>query len=59
MKKAIIDLDDVLSLDAFLNMLNYFNNSNYKYSDIKSYYVEEILPKERLIEYKDFFIKNN
>lgn len=59
MKKAIIDLDDVLSLNAFLNMLNAFNNSNYKYEDIGCYYVEEILPPDKLNKYKDFFIKNN
>ena len=30
-KNAIIDLDDVLALDGFLNMVNAFNNSNYTY----------------------------
>ena len=59
MKKAIVDLDDVLAIDGFLNMLNDFNKSNYTYSDIKGYYVEEILPKEKQEEFKKFFREHN
>ena len=59
MKKAIIDLDDVLSLDGFLNMLNDFNNSNYTYEETKGYYVEEILPKEKQLEFFKFFMNGN
>jgi 5'(3')-deoxyribonucleotidase len=59
MKKAIIDLDDVLALDGFLNMMNDFNNSNYTYEEIKGYYVEEVLSKEKLIQFRSFFKENN
>ena len=59
MKKALIDLDDVLAVDGFLNMLNVFNKSDYSYSDIKSYYVEEILPIERQKEFRNYFREHN
>jgi 5'(3')-deoxyribonucleotidase len=59
MKKIVIDLDDVLALDGFLNMMNYFNNSNYSYEDIEGYYVEQILSKEKIKEFWQFFKENN
>lgn len=59
MKKAIIDLDDVIALDGYLNMLNSFKQTNYKYEDIENYYVESILSKEELIDYKKFFKEKN
>lgn len=58
-KKAIIDLDDVLAIDGFLNMVNYFNNSNYTYDEIDDYYVEQILPKEKIEDFWKFFNENN
>lgn len=57
--KIIVDLDDVLALDSFLNALNKFKNSNYKYSDIKGYYVEELLSKKELEEFRTYLKNNN
>lgn len=59
MKKLIVDLDDVLALDGYLNMMNAFVNGAYKYEDLKGYYVEEILDKETLKAYREFFKNNN
>ena len=54
MKKAIIDVDDVLALDAFLNALNDFNKSNFKYEDIKGYYVESLIEEEKITAFRKF-----
>ena len=54
MKKAIIDVDDVLALDAFLNALNDFNKSNFKYEDVKGYYVESLIPEEKIASFRKF-----
>ena len=59
MEKIIIDLDDVLAIDGYLNMMNAFCNSNYKYEDAKGYYVEELLDEETLKAYREFFKHNN
>lgn len=59
MKKLIVDLDDVLALDGYLNMMNSFCNSNYKYEDAISYYVEELLDETTLKAYREFFKNNN
>lgn len=59
MEKLIVDLDDVLALDGYLNMMNAFCNSNYKYEDAKSYYVEELLDEKTLQAYREFFKNNN
>ena len=59
MKKLLIDLDDVLAIDGYLNMLNAYFKTGYKYQDIKGYYVEELLTKEQLKEYRKFFKNNN
>ena len=59
MKKAIIDIDDVLALDTFLNALNYFNESNYNYDDIKGYYVESLIEEEKIPAFRKFIRENN
>lgn len=59
MKKIIIDLDDVLALDGYLNMMNAFFNRNYVYEDIPGYYCEALLNKEELKAYRDYFKNHN
>ena len=59
MKKIMVDLDDVLALDGYLNMMNSFLKTDYKYEDIKGYYVEELLDINQLKAYREFFNNNN
>ena len=59
MEKLIVDLDDVLALDGYLNMMNAFINGNYRYEDASGYYVEELLNDEQLKAYREFFKNNN
>ncbi len=53
MKKLIIDLDDVLALDGFLNTINNYFNTNYTYEDSNNYYLDELLTKEQQIDFKN------
>lgn len=55
MKRLLVDLDDVLALNAYLNMMNDYLGTNYTYEDINDYYVEKILTKEQLIKYRNYF----
>ena len=51
-KTLMIDIDDVLALDGFLNAINVFEGTNYTLEDSKDYYLQEILPdKEKFLEY--------
>ena len=59
MKKILVDLDDVLSMDGYLNMMNDFLGTNYAYEDINDYYVENIMSEEKLKEYREFFKTHN
>lgn len=59
MKKILVDLDDVLSMDAFINMVNVFANEKYTYNDISDYYIESVLPEEKLNDFYQFFRNNN
>lgn len=59
MQKIIIDLDDVLALDSYLNMMNAFFDRNYIYEDIPGYYCEALLNKEELKTYRDYFRNHN
>ncbi len=55
MKKILIDLDDTILVDCYLEIVNKYLNSNYSYNDIKGYWVDDIIPKEKQEEYLDFF----
>ena len=47
MKKIMIDMDDVICDGGFLSLVNQFLNTNYKKEDIKTYYIQDLIPKER------------
>lgn len=55
LKKIMIDIDDTITLDSYLNVVNDFLKTNYTYEDIKDYWVDNIVPKEKMDEYLDFF----
>lgn len=59
MKKLMIDMDDVICGGGFLKMINEFLNSNYTENDIKSYYIQDIIPKDRMEEWKKYFENKN
>lgn len=49
-KILLVDMDDVITVDGFLNMINEYANTNYTYDDFKTYYMQDILPDK-----EDFF----
>lgn len=55
LKRIMIDLDDTITTDAYLNVVNEYLHTNYTYNDIKKYWVDEIIPEEQLEDYLDFF----
>lgn len=59
MKKIMLDMDDVICEGGFLKIVNQFLNTNYQKEDIKSYYIQDVIPKERQEEWKEFLDKQN
>lgn len=54
MKKILIDIDDTILIDCYLDIVNKFLNTNYTYNDISGYWVDTIVPKELEKEYLDY-----
>ena len=59
MKKIMVDMDDVICDGGFLSLVNQFLETNYKIEDIKTYYIQDIIPKNRYIEWSKFFNTKN
>ena len=59
MKKLMIDMDDVICDGGFLTLVNQFLNTNYKIEDVKAYYIQDLIPKERMSEWAEYFHKQN
>lgn len=59
MKKLIIDMDDVICGRGFIKMVNEFLNSNYKQEDAKSYYINDLIPKEKFEEWVKYYKGRN
>lgn len=59
MKKIMIDMDDVICDGGFLSLVNQFLDTNYKIEDVKTYYIQDLIPKERYQEWSEFFNTKN
>ncbi|MGN1326832.1 MAG: hypothetical protein ACI4VQ_01940 [Clostridia bacterium] len=59
MKKIMIDMDDVICGGGFLKLVNDFLGTNYAEKDLKTYYIQDLIPKERMEEWKIFFQNKN
>ncbi|MCI8545080.1 MAG: hypothetical protein HFH09_02480 [Bacilli bacterium] len=59
MKTIMVDMDEVLCIGGHLGIVNKFLNTSYKVEDLPGYYTEDMLPKERLQEYYQFFKTEN
>ena len=51
----MIDLDDTITTDAYLTVVNNYLHTNYTYDDIKEYWVDEIVPDDQMEEYLNYF----
>ena len=45
MEKLIVDMDDVITENGFIRMINEFLNTNYKPEDAGSYYINDLITK--------------
>lgn len=55
MKKILIDMDDTILVDCYLEVVNKYLDTNYTYDDIDGYWVDEIIPKDKQEDYLDYF----
>ncbi len=58
MKKIMIDLDETICSPSYLKEVNKYLNTEYKYEDIKTYFVEDIIEEDKKQEFLDYFYKN-
>lgn len=54
-KKILIDLDDTILVDCYLEVVNKYLKKNYTYDDIKDYWVDEIVPEKSRDKYLKYF----
>lgn len=59
MKKIAIDMDDVICDGGFLHLVNQFLGTKYTTHDVKGYYMQDLIPKEKMEDWKKFYIKYN
>ncbi len=59
MKKIMVDMDDVICDGGFLSLVNQFLGTNYQKGDIKTYYIQDLIPKEKYPEWMEFFNTKN
>lgn len=59
MKKIMIDMDDVICGGGMLTIVNNFLESNYTETEIKDYYIQDLIPEERKKEWCEYFKENN
>ena len=58
MKKIMIDLDETICSPSYLKEVNKYLNTDHKYEDIKTYFVEDIIEEDKKQEFLDYFYKN-
>lgn len=59
MKKIVIDVDEVICNTTFLYYINKFLKSNYKLEDFDTYYLDDIIPKDKKEDFYDFYMKHD
>ena len=55
MKKIMIDMDDTILADCYLEVVNEYLNTHYTYEDCHDYWIDEMVPKEKQKEYLNHF----
>lgn len=60
MKKSVmVDMDDVICEGGFLYLLNEYLDTNYKKSDFKDFYMQDIIPDDAKEDFWKWFINKN
>ncbi len=55
MKKIMIDLDETICSPTYLEEVNKYMKTNYRYEDIDTYFVEDIIPVKEREKFLDLF----
>lgn len=48
-------MDDTITVDGYINVVNKFLKTNLTYEDIPNYWVDEIVPEKQLDKYLNYF----
>lgn len=59
MKKIMIDMDDVICEGGFIYQLNKFLGTSYTISDMKGYYMQELIPNDKVDEWNEYITNVN
>ena len=59
MKSIMIDMDDVICEGGFIHLLNKFLNTDYSTDDMTGYYMQDVVPEERVEEWQEFLAGQN
>ncbi len=59
MEKLIVDMDDVITEKGFIRMVNKFLGTSYTQEDAGSYYINDLIPKDKIDEWVHFYLNNN
>ena len=59
MKKILVDMDDVICVHGFIGIVNDFLGTNYTEYDAKSYYINDLVPKEKMDDWIEFYKNKN
>jgi len=58
MKSIMIDLDETICSPSYLEEVNKFLKTNYKYEEIDTYFVEDVIPEDEREHFLDYFYQN-
>ena len=59
-KKIMVDLDEVIvNQDGWLYVVNSYLNTKYTTEDIKDYYIQDLVPKEKMDDFVKYFETQN
>ena len=58
MKKLMIDLDETICSPSYLEEVNKFLGTDYKYEDIDTYFVEDVMDDNQREVFLDYFYKS-
>lgn len=58
-QKLMIDMDVTITCDGIIDIVNEYLQTNYTSKDAKDYYVQSLIPKDKLHEFNKFFYERN
>jgi len=59
MKTIMIDMDDVICEGGFIYQLNKFLGTSYTTSDMKGYYMQDLIPEDKVEEWNEYISAQN